>query len=231
DVSKFITKLFPVFNKFVEWFNKAKNVVTDFIGLTSEAGRELDRLKKANESLFSSMSQQIEIMKMQGATEEEIYKRNIELIQLKREELIKTAQVNGSLTEEEIKQLQDLNNQQISLYYGEKNRLKDLAKTRSDEAKTKAKERADEYKRQLDELNKYYKDAENIIYASNNNQRNVELKNIEEKYNLQLDQAKKLGKDVGVIEEALRIERDKINKKYDDEYFQYINENQTKIKT
>src|SRR5690606_19895828 len=37
--------------------------------------------------------------------------------------------------------------------------------------------------------------------------------------------AKKLNKDASGLEEALRIERNAINKKYDDEYFNYINNN------
>lgn len=75
----------------------------------------------------------------------------------------------------------------------------------------------------------YLKQAENITFASNNNQRKTELRAIVDKYKEQFDLARKLGRGLTELEESQRIERDLVNKKYDEIYFQYITTNNRKF--
>lgn len=123
NFDKFIAtlkNLMPWVSAVIDGFEKLKNAITDFIGLTSDATRALDKLKIANEALVDGMSRQIEILGAMGNKEKEIYDLSVKRIQTKRKELELTAQVHGKLTDEEKEQLIDLNQQQAILYFNEK---------------------------------------------------------------------------------------------------------------
>lgn len=192
--------------------------VTDFIGITSEAERQLERLKKLNESITTGIDSQIEMLQAQGDKEKEIYELSLKRNSLKRQSLIETAKVNKKLNDEEQKQLIELNTERNVLILSERKRINDLAKERADKAKQ-------EYDTLISQLKGYLKEAEKITYSANHNSRQTELKNLADKYKEQIAVAKKLNQDISKLEEAERIERNIVNKKYDDEYFSYIRGN------
>lgn len=192
--------------------------VTDFIGITSEAERQLERLKKLNESITTGIDSQIEMLQAQGDKEKEIYELSLKRNSLKRQSLIETAKVNKKLNDEEQKQLIELNTERNVLILSERKRINDLAKERADKAKQ-------EYDTLLNQLKGYLKEAEKVTYSANHNSRQTELKNLSDKYKEQIAVARKLNQDISKLEQAERIERNIINKKYDDEYFNYIKGN------
>ncbi len=192
--------------------------ISDFIGITSEAERQLERLKKLNESITTGIDSQIEMLQAQGDKEKEIYELSLKRNSLKRQSLIETAKVNKKLNEEEQKQLIELNTERNVLILSERKRINDLAKERADKAKQ-------EYDTLLNQLKGYLKEAEKVTYSANHNSRQTELKNLSDKYKEQIAVARKLNQDISKLEEAQRIERGLINKKYDDEYFNYIKSN------
>lgn len=236
DIKKYILKLFPALETLGKWFGKMTDAVTDFVGVTSDATRALDRFEKSMNSKNDSLKNQIELLKAQGANQATVYKKEVELIDNSIATLKEKARVNKQLTDDEKQQLKDLIQSRAIADATESKRISDEAKERQKEASDRAKERQKEndekvaeakkaYDEQLKTLKGYLKEAEKITYASNHNQRQVELKNLKEKYKEQIDLAKKLKKDVTELETAEKIERNNINKKYDDEYFSFIKNN------
>ncbi|WP_286775007.1 MULTISPECIES: hypothetical protein [Sphingobacterium] len=192
--------------------------VTDFIGITSEAQRSLEKLKKLNEGIVTGIDSQIEMLQAQDDKEKEIYELSLKRNSLKRQSLIETAKVNKKLNDEEQKQLIELNTERNVLILSERKRLNDLAKERVEKNKQT-------YDTLLSQLKGYLKEAEKVTYASNHNSRQTDLKNLADKYKEQIAVARKLNKDITKLEQAEKIERNIINKKYDDEYFNYIKSN------
>ncbi|WP_313448248.1 hypothetical protein [Sphingobacterium sp.] len=192
--------------------------VTDFIGITSEAERQLERLKKLNEGILTGIDSQIEMLQAQADKEKEIYELSLKRNSLKRQSLIETAKVNKKLNDDEQKQLIELNTERNVLILSERKRISDLAKERAEKNKQT-------YDTLLSQLKGYLKEAEKITYTSNHNSRQSELKNLFDKYKEQIAVARKLNQDISKLEQAERIERNIINKKYDDEYFNYIKGN------
>ncbi|WP_313553007.1 hypothetical protein [Sphingobacterium multivorum] len=192
--------------------------ISDFIGITSEAQRSLEKLKKLNEGIVTGIDSQIEMLSAMGDKEKEVYELSLKRNSLKRQSLIETAKVNKKLNEEEQKQLIELNTERNVLILSERKRINDLAKERADKAKQ-------EYDTLLNQLKGYLKEAEKVTYSANHNSRQTELKNLSDKYKEQIAVARKLNQDISKLEQAERIERNIINKKYDDEYFNYIKGN------
>jgi len=192
--------------------------ISDFIGLTSEAGRQLERLKKLNEGIVTGIDSQIEMLSAMGDKEKEVYELSLKRNSLKRQSLIETAKVNKKLNDEEQKQLIELNTERNVLILSERKRLNDLAKERAEKNKQT-------YDTLLSQLKGYLKEAEKVTYSANHNSRQTDLKNLSDKYKEQIAVARKLNKDISKLEEAERIERNIVNKKYDDEYFNYIKGN------
>ena len=217
-VKEVVFNLIPGLKDLTEFLGKMIEKVTDFIGLTSEAQRNLEKLKKLNEGIVTGIDSQIEMLSAMGDKEKEVYELSLKRNSLKRQSLIETAKVNKKLNEEEQKQLIELNTERNVLILSERKRINDLAKERADKAKQ-------EYDTLLSQLKGYLKEAEKNTYSANHNSRQTELKNLADKYKEQIAVARKLNQDISKLEEAQKIERNIINKKYDDEYFNYIKGN------
>lgn len=258
DVKKFIFKLIPALEGLGKFFGKITTAVTDFIGVTSDATRALDAFSAKMDKKYAQGEKEIELMRARGATADEIYKKEIENIDALIAKLIVKRKIEGTLSEEKAKELEDLEQKKKVIASSELKRRDDERKERQKEAEDKAKERQDEanqraldakkaFDDQVKTLKDYLKQAEQITFNANHNQRQIDLKVNQEKYKEQLDHqtktakqkveyAKKEGKDVNAviaenekernkIVEASRIEENNINKKYDDEYFKFIDSN------
>jgi len=235
-LKEIVFNLIPGLKGVADFVGKLVEKVTDFVDITSKAGRELEKLKKINVDITSGIDDQIDILSALGNKEKEVYELRLKRIRLKRNELEETAKVNKKYTDEELQQLKDLNTQQNVLIITERNRLNEVAKEKADKRKEEADKRKEEldkakadYQQQLTQLKGYLKEAEKVTYASNHNQRQVELKNLNDKYKEQIALAKKLNQDTSKLEISQKIERNLINKKYDDEYFNYIKNNQSQF--
>jgi hypothetical protein len=213
-----VFNLVPGLKDVAQFLGNIIQKITDFVGLTSEAQRNLEKLKKLNEGIVTGIDSQIEMLSAMGDKEKEIYELSLKRNSLKRQSLIETAKVNKKLNDEEQKQLIELNTERNVLILSERKRINDLAKERAEKAKQ-------EYDTLLNQLKGYLKEAEKITYSANHNSRQTELKNLSDKYKEQITVARKLNQDISKLEEAERIERNIVNKKYDDEYFNYIKSN------
>jgi len=213
-----VFNLVPGLREVAQFVGNIIQKISDFIGITSEAQRSLEKLKKLNEGIVTGIDSQIEMLSAMGDKEKEVYELSLKRNSLKRQSLIETAKVNKKLNEEEQKQLIELNTERNVLILSERKRINDLAKERADKAKQ-------EYDTLLNQLKGYLKEAEKVTYSANHNSRQTELKNLSDKYKEQIAVARKLNQDISKLEQAERIERNIINKKYDDEYFNYIKGN------
>ena len=116
---------------------------TDFIGVTSEAERNLDKLSAANKRANEDIENRIKVLKAQGGSEKEIYELSKKRNENELNDLRNASKVKGTLTDEEQKKFRDLKVQQLVLTaeYNKKSAEED-------------KKAAEEAKKKRDEANK-----------------------------------------------------------------------------
>jgi len=132
SVKKYILNLFPALIKVGEFFTKITNAVTDFVGITSEAERQLEKLQKTTERGNETINQRIKVLQAQGGKEKEIYKESATLIENDLNVLRKTLSAKGELTEEEQKKFRELQNEKEVLRVTETKRIEDENKKQSE---------------------------------------------------------------------------------------------------
>lgn len=88
---------------------------TDFVGITSEAERNLDKLSAANKRANEDITNRIKVLKAQGGSEKEIYELSKQRIENELNDIRNAAKVKDKLTEEEQKQMRDLKTEQLVL--------------------------------------------------------------------------------------------------------------------
>ena len=115
SVKKVIEKLIGPLKNITDFFGKLINSFTDFIGLTSEASREADKLKKATENNNKAFENQIEIMQAQGATSKEIRAIKNQMYEDELNNLRKVLALQGTLSKEEADRFKELKQQQAVL--------------------------------------------------------------------------------------------------------------------
>jgi hypothetical protein len=71
-VKKAVLDFIPGLSRVADFFTRVKNAVTDFIGVTSDSTRAIDIYKKSFEALNDDIEYNIQLLKAQGATEQEI---------------------------------------------------------------------------------------------------------------------------------------------------------------
>lgn len=130
EVKETILKTFPDLKGFGDEVMKIVHAITDFIGLTSEQGRQLDKLKDNLKNVTNEYDNQIKVLQSQEGTEAEVYKKKQERLDKQIEILKLTKEVNGKLKADEINQLRDLEAEKIVLANNEidrkhANRLKE----------------------------------------------------------------------------------------------------------
>jgi chromosome segregation ATPase len=115
SVKKVIEKLIGPLKNITDFFGKLINSFTDFIGLTSEASREADKLKKATEKNNVAFNNQIEIMQAQGATSKEIRAIKNQMYEDELNNLRQVLALQGTLSKEEADRFKELKQQQAVL--------------------------------------------------------------------------------------------------------------------
>jgi len=201
-VAKF-KESFPVLSKLGEYIGDVVNSVTDFVGLTSEAERNLEKLEKAIKLTNKSYENTIRLLESQGGKEKEIYAKRQEIIDNDIKLLNEKRKVNGKLTEEEQQQLNDLEVQRIINFNNEQERLRKLEKQRKDKIDAEIKES----KEALQTAN------ENAVQARLEGE-DLELRQLLDKYKKQRELYKDNQVALRNIEEAYAIERQTIVDKY-----------------
>lgn len=174
DVKKYLLNLFPVLGKFADFIGNMVNAVTDFIGVTSQAGRELDKLAKSNTRISEGIDNQIKLLTAQGNKEKEIYALRQQQASNELEVLRKTLKVKGELTDEESKRFRELKTEQQVLTADYNKFVADKDKEAAEKKKAqddknaertkqnneKAKQEKDKADAKIEEANKILSEAE-----------------------------------------------------------------------
>ena len=108
-VKKAVLDFIPGLSRVGEIFTNIKNAVTDFIGVTSDATRAIDIYKKSFDALNDDIEYNIQLLKAQGATEQEIRAERKRLVMEEFKFLNRMQALRGHLTEEEKKRQKELN--------------------------------------------------------------------------------------------------------------------------
>jgi hypothetical protein len=113
---------------------------TDFIGVTSEAERNLNKLSVANKRANEDIENRIKVLKAQGGSEKEIYNLSKQRVENELSTLRESLKTKGQLTAEEAKQFRDLKTEQLVLTADYNKKESDAAAKAAEEAKKKREE-------------------------------------------------------------------------------------------
>lgn len=122
--TKLISNSLPSFGKLSEYLGKIVNSVTDFLGFTSEQGRQLDAWTIAIEKSNKAIDNQIKILSAQRGKENEIYDLRVKRIDNEIKLLEMRGKVNGKLTDEEYDRLEELRTERKVIYFEEQERIR-----------------------------------------------------------------------------------------------------------
>lgn len=130
------------FGKLAKGIGEAVTAVTDFLGVTSQAERDLEKMTKANKKGNEEIGRRIEVLTAMGGKESEVYKLKMQQYENELNVLRATLKAKGKLTEEEAKQFKDLKTQQQVTTLEFNKQQKDAAKKASDDQIKAAQETA-----------------------------------------------------------------------------------------
>jgi hypothetical protein len=235
-VKEAVLRLIPGLADIAKFVGNLVNKFTDFIGVTSQAERDLEQFRKTTERTNETIDGQIKILEAQGGKEEVIYQKKKERVENDLNVLRQAVKVKGKLTEEEAKQFRDLKVQSEVLDASEqkrkndiaaadKKRLGDLAKAEADKRAQRAdaiKKAADAEKKQIEEN---IKEARLTLLSERDREKAI----IEEKYRKQIELAQKYKKDTTDLEAARRKELSDLQAKFDKEDEDRLKEYNQKI--
>jgi hypothetical protein len=88
---------------------------TDFVGITSEADRNLAKLSASNKRANEDIENRIKILKAQGGSEKEIYELSKKRIENELNDIRSAAKVKGEISAEDQKKMRDLKTEQLVL--------------------------------------------------------------------------------------------------------------------
>jgi hypothetical protein len=128
---------------------------TDFIGVTSEAERNLDKLSAANKRANEDIENRIKVLKAQGGSEKEIYELSKQRIENELNDIRNSLKVKKDLSDEDQKKMRDLKVEQLVLTAEFNKKSADEDKKAAEEAKKKrdeANKQAIEDKKSADKM-------------------------------------------------------------------------------
>lgn len=200
----------------IDWF-------TDLIGVTSEAERAEEKRQEtykkaaaATEIVNQGIQREIDLMKARGATQDDIDKKEKQLINNRLKDLKLAANERGTLFGEQAKEYKDLQNKLAVIDATAETKRKEEAAKNAKEAADKRKQNNQKYlqdeKQLRDKLQQYILEGRDAAGKTRENELIDEKKKFEELK----AQAIKFGLDVIGIEKAYKEKVAQINKTYDD---------------
>ncbi len=157
-VKKVILNLFPGLGKLAGFVQGLVQQFTDFIGVTSESGRQLDALKAKTDRNAEAIQNRIKVLQAQGGKEKEIYELTKRLADDELSFLKKKAASKDQLTKEEAKRYRELNNEKAVLDAAEQRRLNELEEARRKKAQEAREQREKEELEHQERLKKIVQD-------------------------------------------------------------------------
>ena len=124
-VKKVVLNFIPGLGKLADFVGNLVTKFTDFVGITSEADRVLEKLSKTNAKANENIEARVKLLTAQGGKEKEIYALQKEANANETNALRERLKLTGKLTEEEAKRFRDLKVENAVLDASEKKRIAD----------------------------------------------------------------------------------------------------------
>lgn len=109
EVKNAIYKAIPGFKGLVDTVGTLVEKFTDFVGITSQAERAVDKLAKQTKNRNAQLENEIKLLEASGSTSDKIGKKKKEQIDNEIKLIKEQGKVKGKLTDEELQKIQDLN--------------------------------------------------------------------------------------------------------------------------
>jgi len=226
DIKKVITKLFPTLEKLGDYFGGLIEKVTDFVGITSETDRALEKFAKNSKLRKEQYERELSLLQAQGATEKELSNIRKKIIMEDLNVLEAKRRNNVKLSEEEQKTAKDLRFQLITIDAEYNSKMSEQQKKALDEL-AKQREEADqkwieqEQKRidRLEALSKAGKTEFEIKMGELQDQYNLDLEMFKDSEGAKL-MAKKWYDDQAM--KAMKEEKERIRESNKDDVEKYL---------
>jgi hypothetical protein len=140
-VKKVVLNFIPGLGKLADFVGNLVQKFTDFVGITSEADRVLEKLSKTNEKANENISARVKLLTAQGGKEKEIYALQKEANANETNALRERLKLTGKLTEEEAKRFRELKVESAVLDATEQKRINERNAQAAKDAAEKQKER------------------------------------------------------------------------------------------
>ncbi len=220
-IKSVVLNFIPGLGQLADFFGNLVTKVTDFVGITSQANRELEKLAKTTSRSNEDITARINLLTAQGGKEKEIFELKKKQSENELNVLRATLKTKGALTEEEQKQFRDLkNNQLVEQAAFDKKQADDL-KAANEKQEQEAKSAADKARANQEKVNAKKLEAQKILADAQNSlltEREQEAAAIEATFQEQSKKLKEAGiKDDGTLEEVRRKGLAEIDKKFNDE--------------
>lgn len=124
-VKKVVLNFIPGLGKLADFVGNLVTKFTDFVGITSEADRVLEKLSKTNAKANENIEARVKLLTAQGGKEKEIYALQKEANANETNALRERLKLTGTLTEEEAKRFRELKVENAVLDEAEKKRIAD----------------------------------------------------------------------------------------------------------
>jgi hypothetical protein len=211
--------------------------VTDFVGITNQADRALEKFTKTSERRKETLEADLKVLEATGASEKVLSEKRKEIVNTDLNVLRQKLKTNGELSTEEMKKFRELKTDLVVIDTKYNKSVTDENKKRNEEIAKQNKEAADKElaaaKKRLEDLRKGAEDAR-AEYEKNQARINKEDEEIanrnaekfltDQEKEIELEQAKydklyeerlKFGGDLEGVEEARQEALLKINEKYE----------------
>ena len=206
-VKKVLFNLFPSLSKFTDFIGGMITAVTDFVGITNKAERELEQLSKANARANEDIEARIKLLTAQGGKETEIYNLRKQQTEDELNFLRQSLKTKGELTDEELKRFRELKNTQIVEEAAFRKQQEEAEKKAAEKSAADFKANAEKRK----EAQKILDDARNSS-LDKQQQEEIAIENAYAEKSLKLKEAGV--KDDGSLEEARQRDLQAIRDKY-----------------
>ena len=221
---------------------------TDFVGITSDAERNLNKLSAANKKANEDIANRIKILKAQGGSEEEIYKLSQQRIENELQDIRNAAKVKNTISDEDQKKMRDLKVEQLVLTADYNKKTSEANAKAGEEAKKKRDEVNKEVEADTKTANKMLIDLQNEkALAEIDSEEGKAKKQAEINYNARIaeidllkvdtktkNELKKVTeeayqKEIGVIDDKIKKDTEEKNKKFEEDLQKTLSE--TRIAT
>jgi hypothetical protein len=236
-IKEAVLKAVPGLAEFGKIVGNLVEKITDYVGITNEAERALDKFTKTSERRKESLDGELKILEAAGASEKQLSDKRKEIINSDLNVLREKLKTNGKLSDEEFKKFRELKtdlvvidtkfNKSITDANNKKNEelakqnkeAKDKADAKAKKDKEDADKKAEEEAKEL-KKNKDRIASEDEAIANRNadkflTDQQKEEEAVQAKYTKQLEDRIKFGGDEALIEEARNEELQKIRDKFD----------------